>query len=235
MRVKDIMTPNVISVMEEATLLEALRKLLESKVSALVVLDAEEAPVGVLSEGDLMRRAELGTAKHRPGWLEFLMGGGRAAEDYVSSHGRRVGEIMTRGAIVIGEEAGVVDAVDAMIAHKIKRLVVLRDGRAVGVLSRSDILRSLLATLPDPNAARTDDDIFTDIIGEFARESWTPKGSIHADVKDGAVTLQGSICDDRLRGALKVLVENVPGVKSVKDDIAWIEPNSGYLVPNAPV
>jgi CBS domain-containing protein len=229
------MTANVIAVTEEATLHEALRKLVESKVSALVVLDADGAPVGVLSEGDLMRRAELGTAKHRPGWLDFLIGGGRAAEDYVSSHGRRIGEIMTRGAIAIAEDADVIEAVDLMIARKIRRLVVLRGGRAVGVLSRSDILRSLLATLPEPDAARSDDDIFTDIIGEFARESWTPKGSIHADVKDGVVTLQGSVSDDRLRDALKVLVENVPGVKSVKDDIAWIEPNSGYLVPNAPV
>jgi CBS domain-containing protein len=232
MRVMDIMTGNVIAVTEEATLLEALRKLVESKVSALVVIGEGGKPVGVLSEGDLMRRAELGTSKHHAGWFDFLIGDGRVAEDYVLSHGRRVAEIMTRGALTIGEEAGIKDAVDIMMAHKVKRLVVVRDGKAIGVLARSDLLKALLATLDRPEAVRSDEEIFTDIIGRMSHESWTPKGSIHTDVADGVVTLEGAIADERFRGALKVLIENVPGVKSVKDRLAWIEPNSGYLVPN---
>ena len=101
MLVKDVMTPRVISLTEKSTLWEALEKLTSSKVSALVVVDDEGAPVGVLSEGDLLRRAELGTAKHRPGWLEFLVGGGRCADEYRLSHGRHVGEIMTHGALTI--------------------------------------------------------------------------------------------------------------------------------------
>jgi CBS domain-containing protein len=230
MRVKEIMTPEIIGIAEGATLREALRKLVESKVSALVVLDPDGAPVGVLSEGDLMRRGELGTEKHRTGWLEFLVGGGRAAEDYRLSHGRKVGEIMTRGAVVIGEDDGVAAAVDLMVTHKIKRLVVVRDGKAVGVLSRSDLLKALLATLPHPGAGRSDDEIFTDIASEISRETWTPRGSIRAEVTNGVVTLEGAISDDRQRGALKVLCENVAGVKAVKDKLAWIEPTSGYLV-----
>ena len=233
MRVKDIMTANVISVTEDATLLEALRKLVDSKVSALAVLDSEGEPLGVLSEGDLMQRAEIGTPKRRTGWLDFLLGGGaRSAEDYVVSHGRKVSEVMTRGALTIGEDAEVSGAVDIMIARKVKRLIVVRDRVAVGVVSRSDLLKALLTNLERPHAERSDNDIFTDIIGQMARESWAPKGSIHADVDDGIVTLEGAICDERLRGALNVLVENVPGVKGVKDKLAWIEPNSGYLVPN---
>jgi len=232
MRVKNIMTAGVIGVAEDATLLEALRKLVDGKVSALVVIDGEGRPLGVLSEGDLMRRAEIGTSKRRTGWLEFLVGGGRSAEDYVLSHGRRVSEIMTRGAVTIGEEAELSAAVDVMIARKIKRLVVVSDGLAIGVLSRSDLLKALLATMDGPRAQRSDDEIFTDIVGQMAHESWTPRGTIHVDVAGGIVTLEGCIADDRLRGALKVLVENVPGVKGVKDKLAWIEPNSGYLVPN---
>ena len=232
MLVKDIMTPRVISVTEETTLLEALRKLVETKVSALAVLGPDGHPLGVLSEGDLMRRAEIGTHKRRTGWLEFLIGDGRLADDYILSHARRVGEIMTRGALTIGENDEVAAAVDLMVARKVKRLIVVRDDVAVGVISRSDLLKALLEKLESPHDARSDNDIFTDIIGQMAKESWTPRGTIHADVADGIVTLQGAIADERLRVALKVLVENVPGVKGVKDKLAWIEPNSGYLVPN---
>lgn len=231
MRVKDTMTPNVIGVPENATLWDALDALVRSKVSALVVLDPNGAPVGVLSEGDLLRRAELGTQKKRPGWLEFLIGGGRAAEDYKFSHGRRVSEIMTRGAITIGEDDEVSAAVDLMLGRKIKRLVVVRDGRAVGVLSRSDLLKALMAALPHPDANRTDGEIQAAIEAELDHEQWAPRGSIRVNVENGSVTLDGAISDERLRGGLRVLVENVPGVKKVRDRLAWIEPNSGYLVP----
>ncbi len=231
MRVEDVMTPGVIGLGEKATLWEALEALTSHKVSALVVLDEAGAPVGVLSEGDLIRRAELGTAKKRPVWLEFLVGGGRAAEDYRLSHGRRAGEVMTRGALTIGEDAPLSTAVDEMLAHKVKRLVVVRDGKAVGVLSRSDLLKALMATLPRAEGPRSDAEIAAAIAAEIDREPWTPRDSIRVTVADRVATLQGAIPDDRLRGALKVLVENTPGVEAVRDRLAWVEPNSGYLVP----
>jgi len=232
MRVKDIMTPRVISLTENATLWQALETLTTNRVSALVIVDAAGAPVGVLSEGDLLRRAELGTAKRRPGWLEFLVGGGKAALDYRLSHGRHVGEIMTRGALSISEDASVSEAVDAMLGHRIKRLVVVRGGKAIGVCSRSDLIKALMAAMPKPEAPCSDKVIAAAIGAEFDREPWAPRGSVRAKVIDGAVTLEGAIADERLRGALRVLVENVPGVKSVRDRMAWVEPHSGFLVPS---
>ena len=230
MRVQDIMTQSLISVGENAPLLEALRMLVDRKVSALIVLDADGAATGVLSEGDLLRRAELGTEKRQPAWLEFILGGGRTAEDYLHSHGRRVGEVMTRGPITVDAGADVAEAVDTMIGRKIKRLLVVSEGKAVGIVSRSDILKALLASQPAPGAARTDAEILADITTEFQRQSWAPRGSVQVKVEGGTVTLEGAISDDRLRPALKALCENIPGVKGVTDRLAWIEPNSGYLV-----
>jgi CBS domain-containing protein len=231
MQVKDTMTSAVIGVPESATLWEALQTLLGSKVSALVVFDAGGAPVGILSEGDLLRRAELGTQKQRPAWLDFLIGGGRAAVDYAHSHGRRVGEIMSRGIFSIGEEAELSEAVDLMLKHKIKRLVVMREGKAVGILSRSDLLKALMAALPDPNAKRSDAEIQAAIEAEVDRQQWAPRGSISISVAGGIVTYEGAISDDRLRDGLHVLAENISGVKRVRDRLAWIEPNSGMIVP----
>ena len=231
MQVKQTMTSAVIGVAETATLWEALQLLLRSKVSAVVVQGAGGEPVGVLSEGDLLRRAELGTQKHRPAWLDFLIGGGRAAEDYVHTHGRRVVEIMTSGVISISEDAEISEAVDLMLKRKIKRLVVMREGKAVGVLSRSDVLKALMAALPDPDAKHTDVEIQSAVEAEIDRQQWAPRGSISVSVADGTVTYEGAISDDRLRDGLRVLAENIPGVKKVRDRLAWIEPNSGFLLP----
>lgn len=231
MRVKDIMTPHVIAVTETASLWVALELLVARRVSALAVLDEAGVPIGLLSEGDLLRRAELGTQKRRPGWLEFLLGSGRTAQDYVQSHGRHVGEVMTRGVITIGEEADITEGVDLMLQRKIKRLIVVRDGRAVGVLSRSDLLKALMARMPKSGATHTDDEISDAVAIEIEREDWVPRGTIRVVVNAGVVSLEGAINDERLRDALRVLVENVPGVKNVRDRLAWIEPNSGYLVP----
>jgi CBS domain-containing protein len=231
MRVKEAMTPGLVGVPETATLWEALRALMSAKISALVVFDASGAPAGILSEGDLLRRAEIGTEAKRPGWLDFLLGGGRAAENYVHGHGRRISEIMTRGVISIDEEADLSKAVDLILARGVKRLVVTRQGHAVGILARSDLLKALMANLPDLQASPTDTQIREAIEGEIDRQPWAPRGSIRVAVANGVVTFEGAITDNRLRDGLRVIAENTPGVTKVRDQIAWIEPNSGYLVP----
>jgi CBS domain-containing protein len=231
MHVKEAMTPSLIGVPETATLWDALRALMSARISALVVFDETGAPAGILSEGDLLRRAEIGTQAKRPGWLDFLLGGGRAAESYVHGHGRRISEIMTHGVISIDEEADLSEAVDLILARGIKRLVVTRRGQAVGILSRFDLLKTLMDHLPDSKASRTDAQIRVAIEGEIDRQPWAPRGSVRVAVEKGVVTYEGAITDNRLREGLRVLAENTPGVAQVRDRIAWIEPNSGYLVP----
>ena len=112
----------MIGVSETATLAEAVETLLRSRVSALFVFDANHALVGVLSEGDLLRRSELGTDEKRPRWLEFLLSGGRLAEAYAHTHGRKVGEIMTTHVATVSEDAELGEAVDLMLHRRVKRL-----------------------------------------------------------------------------------------------------------------
>jgi CBS domain-containing protein len=231
MRVKEAMTSGLIGIPETATLWEALDELLRARISALFVLDASGEPVGVLSEGDLLRRAEIGTQKQRPGWLDFLLGGGRAAEEYARANGRGVTEIMTRNVFSIDQEADLSEAVDLMLEHRIKRVAVQREGKAVGVLSRSDLLKALMTALPSPHQNASDVQIGAALDAAISRQSWTPRGSVRTSVENGIVTLDGAVTDDRLRDGLRVLAENIPGVRTVRDRISWIEPNSGYLVP----
>jgi len=230
MRVKDVMTANVIGIAEGASLWEALSLMVSHKISALIVNDAAGAPVGVLSEGDLMRRAEFGAQKKRPRWLEFLIGGGRAAHEYARSHGRRVDEIMTRDVIAIDAQEDISAAIDLMLEKKVRRLLVVEGGAPVGVLSRSDLVRALIHALPQEPVERSDAAIQADIEAALEREIWAPVASTRVAVENGVVTLYGTISEEAVRPGLRVLVENIPGVREVRDQLAWVEPNSGVYM-----
>lgn len=231
MRVQDAMTRGVIGVRETASLSEAVETMLRSGISALFVFDDRKALIGVLSEGDLLRRGELGTEGRVPHWLESLFSGGRLAHSYAHSHGRKVAEVMTTDVVSIAEDAELSDAVDLMIRRRIKRLPVVRGGAVVGVVSRSDLLKKLYLALPRNAAPKTDAEICAAIQAEIDSQEWTPRASIRVSANDGEVTLDGAITDERLREGLRVIAENTPGVKAVHDRLAWIEPNSGFLIP----
>jgi predicted transcriptional regulator len=185
-----------------------------------------------LSEGDLLRRSELGSERKRPHWLELLLGSGRLAEAYAHEHGRKVGEVMTRNVETIAEDAELSQAVDQMIHRRIKRLPVLRGEAVVGVISRSDLLKGLLAAAPGVNAPHPDAEIKAAIQAELDKLGWAPRASVRVEVANGVVTFAGAITDERLRDGLKVIAENTPGVTAVHDHVAWIEPNSGFILPS---
>ena len=232
MQVREVMTYGVIGVPESASVAEAVETMLRSRVSALVVFDAEHALTGILSEGDLLRRSELGSERKRPYWLDLLLGSGRLAEAYAHEHGRKVGEVMTRNVETIREDAELGEAVDRMLRRHIKRLPVLRGETLVGVIARSDLLKGLLAATPSTNAPHSDAEIKAAIQAELDKLEWAPRASVRVEVQNGAVTFGGAITDQRLREGLKVIAENTPGCVAVHDHMAWIEPNSGVVIPS---
>jgi len=232
MRVRDVMTYGAIGMPETATIAEAAQTLLTKRISAVLVYDADHALVGVLSEGDLMRRSELGSDRKRPRWLEALLSGGRLAESYAHSHGRKIGEIMTRKLVTISEDAELSVAVDLMLRYGVKRLPVLRGEQVVGIVSRADLLKALVASLPKPDGAHPDAEIKAAIEAELDKLGWVPRASVRVDVQNGVVTFGGAITDERLREGLRVIAENTPGVTAVHDQTFWIEPNSGVYLPS---
>jgi CBS domain-containing protein len=232
MKVRDVMTYGVISVSESASIAEAIETMLRSRVSALVVFDADHALSGILSEGDLLRRSELGSERKRPYWLELLIGSGRLADAYAHEHGRKAGEVMTRDVETIGEDAELSEAVDRMIRRRVKRLPVLRGETLVGVIARSDLLKGLLAATPRATGPHPDAEIKSAIQAELNKLDWAPRASVSVEVQNGVVTFDGAITDERLREGLKVIAENTPGCVGVHDHMAWIEPNSGFFMPS---
>lgn len=233
MEARHVMTSPTITIGPDAPVRDAIKTMLLAHVSGLPVVDAEGQLVGLLSEGDLLRRAEIHTEKHRPKWLDFLLGPGRSAQDYVKSHSRRVADMMTAEPIAVDEATPLEEVVALMEKRRIKRVPVLRANRLVGIVTRSDLLRAFLnATEAVPAASGGDADISQDLVTEIEQQKWAPPGSIHVAVKDGNVTLSGTIFDERERDAIRVCAENRPGVKSVVDQLVWVDPSTGtYFAP----
>jgi len=232
MKVRDVMTHGVLGVPESASIAEAIETMLHARVSAVFVFDSSHALIGVLSAGDLLRHSGLGAEPKRPYWLDLLLGSGRAAESYAHVHGRKAGEVMTRNVETIGEDADLSEAVDRMIRRRVKRLPVLRGDTVVGVVARSDLLRALLVTDPQATGPHSDADIKAAILAEINKLDWAPRASVGVEVESGVVTFTGSITDERLRGGLRVIAENTRGCLAVHDHMAWIEPNSGIVMPS---
>ena len=232
MRVKDVMSTAVITVSDTATVAEAIALMIGARISGLPVIGADGTLVGILSEGDLLRRVEFGTEKRRPRWLEWLVSPGRQAFDYTHANGRIVGEVMTIDPATIEDTATFDELVALMQRRSIKRLPVMRDGKLVGIVTRADIVRGLAGFLAPPyeEQATSDAEIRRRIVTEFAAQSWAPQSSVEVSVKDGVVRLEGWIFDERERAALKVGAENVPGVRSVEDQLRWIEPSTGTTI-----
>ena len=230
MIVEDVMSTPVISVEPSATVAEAAKLMLADRISGLPVTKRDGTLVGMISEGDLLRRGELGTTRKRPSWLEFFVGPGKLADEYIRTHGRKVEQVMSTDPVTTRRDALLEVVVAAMSRHRIKRLPVLDNGKVVGIVARSDVLRALARTLSTASpGAVVDDRIREAILAELDKQSWGHK-LIRVQVENGVVTLTGAIFDERERQATKVVAENVPGVKAVTDQLAWIEPHSGIVV-----
>jgi CBS domain-containing protein len=232
MQVSDIMTQPVISVTPQTAIAEAARLMLQHRISGLPVVDPKDAVVGIVTESDLLRRVETGTQRRRSHWLEFLISPGRLARDYADANARGVGEVMSPNVVSVAPQDSPADVVQLMERHHVKRLPVIEAGRLVGIVSRANLVRALLHNLPQPAARPIGDaEIRERILAEIARQPWGPRASVDVSVEAGVVELHGSITDERLRTALKVLAENTPGVTAVRDRLVWVEPMSGYVIP----
>jgi CBS domain-containing protein len=231
MKVKDIMTSPVVSIEPDMTVIQAVRIMLQRHISGLPVIDKSGRLLGVVTEGDFLRRAETGTQRQRPRWLEFLIGPGRLAEEYTHAHGRKVGEIMTPDPLTVDEETPLEQAVRLMEKHRIKRLPVVRGDRVVGILSRANLLHALAGIAREIEPSTTDDAGIRDrLLEELTREPWAPVALIDVTVRKGVVDLWGTITDERERQAIIVAAENVPGVQAVNDHLAWVDATSGMVI-----
>jgi len=231
MKASDIMTPGVISADPDATVLQAARYMLQHHISGLPVIDKTGALVGILSEGDFLRRRETHTDRRPSRWLEFLMGPGRLAAQYTHTHGSKVSEVMTTKVHAITEDTPLEKIVELMERYRIKRVPVLRRKKVVGIVTRANLMHAMVSLARGGSKATTSDAaIRQKLLAELKSEKWALASMINVVVHEGVVELWGMIVDDRQREALVVAAENIPGVRDVKDHLTWVEPTSGVVI-----
>ena len=230
MRAHQIMTKPVITVAPDATILDAANIMLRRHISGLPVVDVTGKLVGIVSEGDFIRRGEIGTGRRRGRWLNFILGPGKSASDFVHEHGRKIAEVMTPSPVTITEDTPLAEVADLMERKNIKRLPVVRGDDVVGMLTRANLLQavaSLARHVPDPTA--DDDHIRDRIIDAIEKTDWRPS-SLNVIVRDGIVHLSGVILEDDARQAAVVAAENVEGVIKVHDHLGLFDTITGtYL------
>lgn len=221
MQAADVMTTNVISVTADAEVREIASLLLEHGISAVPVIDADQRVLGIVSEGDLMRRVENDT-EHKSWWLKLISGS--SAGEYVKSHGRRAGEIMTPKPVTIGEDEPLHRIASLLEKHRIKRVPVVRDGKLVGIVSRSNLLRGFSVTAPDTglDVSADDREIRDAILKEVDENTGVLVDRINVIVAEGNVQLWGLVENQEEKLAVQVAAENTSGVKAVENNLGFV-------------
>ena len=226
---RDLLSQPALAIGRGTSLGQAIALMTRHKISGLPVVDAHGRPVGMLTEGDLLRRGETGTLGEKPGWLASFFRPGVLAADYVHTHGRRVEEIMTPEVFSVEEDAPLSEVVEMMRKHRVKRLPVVRDGRLIGVVSRADLVARVGEALAAAPAGLEDAAIQQSILAAMEQEPWSPGRMVDVSVNDAVVQLGGCLFDIRAGDALQVLAENTPGVKRVENNLVCIEPQTGMV------
>jgi CBS domain-containing protein len=232
MQARDVMTVQPVCVRADAPISEAVRIMLQRKFSGLPVVDDRGVLVGIISEGDMLRRTETGTQRRRPRWIEFFIGSGRLAAEYVHASGRKVHEVMSREVHTVTGDTPLAKVVELMERHQIKRVPVVDDGKLVGIVTRANLLRALASLAGETKVgARDDASIRARIYAELKTQPWAPVNTLDIVVRNGIVHLWGVLLDERQREAIYVVVENTTGVTGVEDHLVWVEPMSGMVIP----
>lgn len=228
MNAREVMTTEVLTVTADTSVREIASLLLERRISAVPVVDADRRVVGIVSEGDLMRRAEAGTERSRSWWRELVSDANDLARDFVKAHGRRAADVMTRPVVSVAEDTSVAKVASLLESRRIKRVPVLRDGMLVGIVSRTDLLRALLARPAAGKTGPADDSALRKAVLSRLRDtSWAKGAMFNVVVSGGAIELLGFARSDAQRHAIRVLAENVAGGHAVHDRLK-IMPRLNY-------
>lgn len=220
MQARDIMTRDVCTITPTTQIDQIAALLLGRRISAAPVVDEQGHVLGIVSEGDLMRRTESGTERHRSWWLQLIVDPDTLASEYVKSHAVQAKDIMTRHVASVSPDAALADIADILESRAIKRVPVVDKGRLVGIISRADLLRALMSGAKSPATGGADDHAIRENLRTRMRaEPWVQSLYINTVVENGIVSLYGIVASAQQRQALRVLAETVPGVREVKDEM----------------
>lgn len=227
MKAADVMVTNVISVTPDVLVQDVAYILLSNRISAVPVVDDDGQLLGIVSEADLMRRAEAGTGRHRPWWLTILTGRDIGAVDFVKEHSRRITDVMTRKVVTAKPDTPLQDIATLLEQNAVKRVPIVKDGKVVGIVSRANLLQALAATRPLKDADVSDSEIRESLMTRLKAAPWAHPALINVIVQDGTAELWGIVDSKAEKKAVCVAAEITPGVRGINDHLIIRPAESG--------
>ena len=218
MHARDVMTTDVLTVAPDTNVRTIAQSLLDRGISAVPVVDQQGHVMGIVSEGDLMRRAEAGTERHRSWWLDLLASPADKARDFAKSHGLTAKDVMTQPVVTVTEDAPLAEIATLLERHRIKRVPVVRDGAIVGIVSRANLLYGLVAKEAAPVTTPDDATIRQRVI-DRVKEAGIDEGYINVVVAGGVVHLWGLLDSQVEKEAVRIAAETTPGVRAVENNL----------------
>jgi CBS domain-containing protein len=219
MKARDVMISPVITVKPYSSVREVAKIFLERRISAVPVVDDQGKLVGIVSEGDLMHRAEAGTERRRSWWLRGLTGDETLAAEYAKAHAHKVSDVMTRNVITALPDTPLHEIAVLLEKNSIKRVPIVKDGALIGIVSRANLLQAVASARKELEVPLADTTIRDKILTHLKKQSWAHTGLLNVTVNDGVVNLWGMTDSDAERTAIRVAAETMSGVRAVNDHL----------------
>jgi CBS domain-containing protein len=217
MQARDVMVCGVISVGPDIPVQVAANAMVSNCVSALPVIDIYAKLVGIISEGDLIRRVEIGTERHPSGAGETPMPSDSLAKEFVRSRAKRVSDVMTREVITAQPETSLREIANMMERHSIKRVPIVENERVVGIVSRANLLQ-VLARVNDTDWVESDRVLHQRFADSIKDQPWAGR-PFNIIVNDRCADLWGFVYSADEKTAVRVAAEATPGIESVADHL----------------
>lgn len=230
MKAQDIMTRDVITVSPDKSIKDIAALMVEKHISGIPVVGTDGAIIGMVSQSDLLHRAEVGTQRKHKWWFRLFADSNALANEFVKTHGHKAHDIMTRYVVSVREDAELRDVADILDKHRIKRVPVVKDGRLVGLITRGDLVRALSLTQVSKSAKKIDNAALHKALQDrIQKQPWINKTYINLTADDGAVEMWGFVDSAEQHRALRLLVEETEGVTKVDDKITVGLPYRGGI------
>ncbi|MDA9432305.1 CBS domain-containing protein [Bradyrhizobium sp. CCBAU 51627] len=220
MQARDVMVSPVVTVGPTATVRQVAQTLLDRRISAVPVVDADNKILGIVSEGDLLHRTESATERSPSWWLRLLTGDAQLATDYVKSHSIKVQDIMTQDVATAAPETPLHEIAMVLEERQIKRIpIVNKEGQLVGIVSRANLLQAIASARPKLEISLPDSAIRKKFLEELRRQPWAHTFNVSATVQNGVIDIWGFAPSLDERTAIRVAAEAIPGVVKVNDHL----------------
>jgi len=217
MKARDVMASPVVTTLPSGTVKDLVKLLLEHHISAVPVVDQSGKLVGIVSDGDLIYRAEIGTEQQHPWWLVLLAEDRALAADYIKAHARKVEDVMTRNVVTAAPDTPLNEIARLLGKHAIKRVPIVKDGHLVGIVSRTNLVQAVASSGSKLEIPLSDATIRNRLLGHLNAQAWAHTGLLNVTVNDGVVDLWGMTGSETERKAIRVAAETTIGVRAVND------------------